>query len=136
MICPKCGSKNPNDSVFCVSCGEKIIEEKKYNKKIFVALIIVSVICVLSITSTVILSVLFVEKQEEYNEIKMERDSLKQTYNSIMEENRKSKGDDFTPDGWTHSLKWYQENAGNYKDKDLGGLSDDETIDRDEYFGI
>lgn len=84
MLCPKCGSENPNDSVFCVSCGEKI--KKDNSKKFLIALIIVSVICICTIASTIVLSVLYTKKVNEYRDLTRERDSYKSSYELVLEQ--------------------------------------------------
>ncbi len=85
MVCPKCGSENLNDSVFCVSCGERI-KEKNNSKKYLVALIIVSVVCVCTIASTIVLSVLYTKKVNEYQDLTRERDSYKSSYELVLEQ--------------------------------------------------
>jgi len=85
MLCPKCGSENPNDSVFCVSCGEKMKEEAN-NKKLFMPLIIVSVLCVGLAVSTIVLAILYDNSLEAYQ-------SLSQDYHTLADENENNARD-------------------------------------------
>ena len=84
MICPCCRTKNPSDSIFCVSCGANL-KKKENNKSVLIVLIMVCVICVASTTSTIFFSVIFSQNLNDYYILESEYQELEKNYNNWAE---------------------------------------------------
>lgn len=87
MICQNCGSKNPNDSVFCVSCGQKIVTQdnnkSKVNKVLLISLIIVSVIALGAIATSVIYIIKANNLNQQYTSLQSAYDELNKKYLNV-----------------------------------------------------